>query len=204
MLSHRAFISLVRTTGLLVITAWLAACASRPVYIQGEADAALQRQLTALQQWKLSGKLAVRAADLSESARIQWQQEAQRYDIQLSGPAGIKATHIYGTQHSAHFEQGDTRLVADSAEALSQQLIGWPLPARELTWWLRGLPAPDYPVQAARYTQTGWLTQLSQGGWQIDFSEPHTVNTHLILPGKIEARRGDTHITLIIKQWQVD
>lgn len=194
-----------RATSLLLCL-WLAGCASTPASIDasGTPDAALQQRLSALRAWQVNGKLAVRSPDASESARMQWQQNGKHFDIHLSGPAGLKATRIHGTPDDVSFEQGDQQLHADSVEALSQQLIGWPLPADKLTWWLRGLPAPDSRAQKAGYTRDGRLAELTQGGWHILFSDPQQPGPRLTLPGRIEARHGDTRITLIIKTWQID
>ena len=190
---------------LLLIGIALAGCATvAPVTTQGKPDAALQQKLAALQHWNINGKLAVRSTAASESARMQWQQNGARFDIHLSGPAGLKATRIHGTPSDVRFEQGEQTLHTNSIEELSQQLIGWPLPADKLTWWLRGLPAPDSTPQRTSYAPEGWLAALSQDGWNIHFSEPQQPRSDITLPSRIEATRDDTRITLIIKTWQLD
>lgn len=190
---------------LLLIGIALAGCATvAPVTTQGKPDAALQQKLAALQHWNINGKLAVRSTAASESARMQWQQNGEQFDIHLSGPAGLKATRIHGTPNDVRFEQGEQTLHANSIEELSQQLIGWPLPADKLTWWLRGLPAPDSTPQRTSYAPEGWLAALSQDGWNIHFSEPQQPRSDITLPSRIEATRDDTRITLIIKTWQLD
>lgn len=167
----------------------------------GTPDVALQKRLSAITQWQFSGKLAVRTPEQSESAQIQWQQASTHFDIRLSGPAGLKATRIHGKTGDVHFEQGSRRERADSAEALSQQLIGWPLPATGLAWWLRGLPAANSDVTSEGYTPEGWLAYLVQDGWTIHFSQHRTVG-NVVLPGRMEAVHGDVRILLVIKEWQ--
>ena len=190
---------------LLLVSIALVGCATvAPVTTQGKPDTALQQKLAALQHWNINGKLAVRSTAASESARIQWQQNGVRFDIHLSGPAGLKATRIHGTPNDVRFEQGEQTLHANSIEELSQQLIGWPLPADKLTWWLRGLPAPDSTPQRTSYAPEGWLAALSQDGWNIHFSEPQQPRSDITLPSRIEATRDDTRITLIIKTWRLD
>lgn len=188
----------------LLLAVWLAGCAIQPpVETHGTADLALQTRLKVLEQWQIDGKLAVRTPDVSETARILWKQDGSRFDIRLAGPAGLKATRLHGVPGDVNFEQGERQLNAESVEALSDQLTGYTLPASELTWWLRGLPAPVSPgsqIKTISYTAEGWLAQLAQGEWAIRFSGYQSVGT-VVLPGRIEAERGSTKIILIIKKW---
>lgn len=187
----------------LLLLIWLAGCAiQQPADVSGSPDLALANRLAAVTHWQFSGKLAVRTPEQSDSAQIAWKQDDKRFDIRLSGPAGLKAAHIYGMPGDVDFEQGDHHASADSVEALSEQLVGWPLPADELTWWLRGIPAASARVQSAAYTTEGWLAYLVQDGWTIHFSNHQPVNG-MALPGRIEAVRGDAKIILVIKEWQV-
>jgi outer membrane lipoprotein LolB len=187
----------------LLLLLWAAGCAmQKPTDISGVPDLILQKQLTATAQWQFTGKLAVRTPTQSESARIQWQQDRGRFDIHLSGPAGLKATRIYGVPGDVNFEQGEHHFSAESVETLSEQLVGWPLPATELGWWLRGLPAPGSHVEAVGYTVEGWLSSLIQNGWTLQLSDQHALG-RLVLPGRIEAQQGDTRVILVIKDWQV-
>jgi len=191
----------------LLLVIWLAGCAVQPpVETHGTPDLALQTRLEALERWQIDGKLAVRAPDISETARIAWEQDGKRFDIRLAGPAGLKATRIHGVPGDVYFEQGERQLTAVSVEALSDQLTGYPLPATELTWWLRGLPAPVSPgsqIKSLSYSAEGWLSQLNQGEWAIRFSGYLPVNT-VVLPGRIEAERGSTKIILVIKAWKAE
>lgn len=196
-------LSFLRCSSTLLLSVWLVGCVVQPATnTSGKPDIALQKRLAQIDHWQFSGKLAVRTPEQSESAQIQWQQNGEHFDIRLSGPAGLKATHIVGEPGDVNFEQGDRRERATSVEALSQRLIGWPLPADELTWWLRGLPASGTQAQSAGYAPEGWLVHLVQDGWTIHFSQ-HRAAGSATLPGRIEAVRGDVKIILIIKHWQV-
>lgn len=187
----------------LLALIWLAGCTlQQPMDISGKPDLALQKRLEAVDHWQFTGKLAVSTPEQSESAHILWLQNDKDFDIKLAGPAGLKATHIYGVPGDVNFEQGDRTASADSVEALSEQLVGWPLPATELTWWLRGIPAASKRAQSVGYTADGWLAYLVQDGWTIRFSDHQRISS-VTLPGRIEAVRGSTKITLVIKNWQI-
>jgi outer membrane lipoprotein LolB len=188
---------------------WLSGCAvwpaaTTPDYSQGNGspDLQLQQKLRNAKHWALEGKLAIRTTDQSHSARIQWQQQGTGFDIHLSGPAGLKATHIYGMPGGVVFEQGDHTEQAGTAEALSQKLIGWPLPAEQLSDWILGLPSHLNTVERARYTPEGWLAELQQDGWHIVFNQ-YTRYGEWDLPGRIEAKRDDLLIILLAKRWDI-
>ncbi len=189
---------------ILIGSVLLGGCAVTPQQpsVSGAPDLALQKQLQSLQHWTMNGKLAVKTAGDAYSAHLVWQQQDDGFDIRLSGPAGLKATHIYGMPGGVVFEQGDRTERAGSAKHLSEKLLGWPLPAAELVSWLRGLPAQSQPVEFASYSQEGRLMALQQADWHIRFSQ-YTRQGILFLPGRIEARRGDLLITLLAKQWTV-
>ena len=193
----------------LLLLLWMSGCAVWPAatapdlsHDNGSPDLQLQQKLRNAQHWMLEGKLAIRAADDSHSARIQWQQQGTGFDIRLSGPAGLKATHIYGAPGGVAFEQGDHTERAGTAEALSQKLIGWPLPAEQLSDWILGLPSHLNTTERARYTAEGLLAELQQDGWHIVFSQ-YTRYGEWDLPGRIEAKRDELLIILLVKRWEI-
>lgn len=191
---------------LLVALLFLAAgCTLQPTHkqsgIDGMPDSALVQKLEQFNQWSMEGKLAVRHNRKSQSARIQWQQQGEHFDIHLSGPAGLKATRVYGHPGHATLEQAGHTEHARSVDTLSERLVGWPLPATELQYWLRGLPAPSRQIESASYTTSGQLAALEQSGWQLLFSEHQTTVAELSLPGRIQAQRGDLTIILLAKKW---
>ena len=191
----------MRSLVLLLCMGWLAGCALRPAApVTGQADRDHEASLARLHTWSVDGKLAIRAPGNSQTARLQWAQDGAAYDIHLSGPAGLKATRIQGQPGRVRFEQGSRQESAGSAEALAQRLLGWPLPAGGLVYWLRGLPDPGLPVARAEYGEGGMLLALSQAGWEIRFSGYAPVNG-IYLPGQLEARHGDYRVTLVVKRW---
>lgn len=193
-----------RPLTILAVLMCLAGCTSlrQQPSVDGTPDRALQTRLSTIHRWSIEGKLAVHTAQASDSARLQWQQDGQTFDIHLSGPAGLKATHVYGFPGNVVFEQGDQHERAASAEILSEKLVGWPLPAAELTAWILGLPASHSRIQHTSYTKEGLLAELAQDKWEIHFSD-YRKTGDVMLPGKIEAVRNETRITLIVKRWVI-
>lgn len=184
------------------LLACVVSCTSTLPTQEGQPDADQAKQLMQLQHWSLEGKLAVTVGDDRQSVRFRWTQQANHFDVRLAGPAGLKATHLYSNTAGVVLEQGDHREQAMDAETLSQRLIGWPLPANQFRHWLKGLPAPGTPPTYTRYAENGLLTELTQDGWTLHFSQ-HQQHGNVLLPGHIEARSDRVRVVLLAKQWQL-
>jgi len=161
----------------------------------------VQASLQQLNHWTLDGKIGIRTPDDNQSARLYWQQNAQHYSIELSGPLGQGGLKIEGEPGAILLDLGgDDRYVSSSPEQLLQETLGWSLPVQEIRWWVRGLPAPEQPHTAA--FQGPRLQTLSQAGWTIEYQR-YQRHQKYTLPGKIKLSHNGLRITLIIKEWSV-
>ena len=150
----------------------------------------------ALEQWQLSGKLGIRGEDISESAYLNWQQCGDEFSIRLSGPLGNSAAHLSGNSDQVLLETGEGSYRAPSAEQLVYQQLGWQLPVSQLTYWVRGVPAPNIAVVE---NSQGFI----QTNWQLRYPKSRQVGEYL-LPTKVIAENPQLKTTLIIKSWQLD
>jgi len=166
-----------------------------------------QRQLQAIGDWQLTGKLGIRTLGDSGSASVKWAQQPAGYQINLSGPLGQKSMIITGTPDKVRLEQtGEPALEAKTAEALIKKTAGWTLPVAQLAYWVRGVPAPKLRITQLQQNETGLIAQLIQGGWSISYSNyrDQTFNgINLPLPGKITAEYKDVRLTLVIRDWRL-
>lgn len=156
-----------------------------------------QQRLT---RWHMEAKLGYQAPQDSGSALVVWQQNQRHFDVHLSGPFGSYATRISGEPNRVVMRRGDEQRLATSSEALTEQLLGLPLPVETLTYWVRGIPAPAIPIAGRTHNAAGALATLSQAGWDLEFSRYNETDGWL-LPGKIAGRRGNLSFKLIVKRW---
>ena len=91
-------------------------------------------------------------------------------------------------------EQLDVTLVE-----LKQQL-GWKLPISHLTWWVRGLPAPD-SKSTVTLDSDSHLQRLTQDGWQVEYLS-YTEQNGYWLPERLKLHGRDLDVTLVVKDWQ--
>lgn len=167
-----------------------------------------QRQVQAISDWQLTGKLGVRTAGDSGSASIKWAQQIANYRINLSGPLGQKSMIITGTPGKVRLEQtGEPAQEANTAEALIKKSAGWTLPVAQLAYWVRGVPAPKLRITHLQQNENGLIAHLIQGGWSITYSNYRDQRRNgviLPLPGKIIAEYKDVRLILAIREWHLD
>lgn len=184
--------------------AFLAGCAQFADRVPASAGwKAHSEQLTVLQQWTATGKLAVRTAEASESASLVWQQHNQDTHLYLSGPLGMGATTIDSDGQRLDIRRGDEYQTLDisTPDAIALN-TGWDLPLSALTHWLKGLPAPDSKLQRFDLnTQTELLQSLQQDDWEVNF-EKYGEFQGYILPTRMQIQRGTTRVKVIISDWQ--
>lgn len=201
-LAPRAWARLPGAAALLL----LAACAGQ---VQPPPDTADWRQqraaLERLDTWTATGKVAVRAADTSESGSMMWRQRPGLTEVRLSGPVGVGTTTIASDGDTLEINQGGEHQVLDIATpgALARA-TGWDLPLAALPYWLRALPAPA-PAEHSLELDPGSRRPLSlaQDGWLVRYSDFQAVE-HLLLPTRLEITRGDTRARVVIRQWTLD
>lgn len=166
-----------------------------------------QKQLAVIEDWQLAGKIGFRLqttdGNNSGSANFNWQQQSPRYNIRLYGPFGQGSTWIKSDGQNVELQQaGKPDLQASSPEELMYRSLGWWLPIKDLSYWIKGIPAPHSPIISQSQTEQGTLQQLQQSGWQLSYSRYQQVNDWQ-LPGKLVAERDNIRLTLIIKDWVI-
>ncbi|MGH8453077.1 MAG: lipoprotein insertase outer membrane protein LolB, partial [Nevskiales bacterium] len=80
-------------------------------------------ELTALDRWLLQARIA--SGRIGMSGNLRWRQDAEHFDIRVSGPLGASGFQAQG--HPGQVEIRTTRetVVTQNPEALLQEKIGW-------------------------------------------------------------------------------
>ena len=190
----------------------LASCAGGPARPPAAPlDPLAARQATAareaLSDWALSGRVAISNAGRGGNARIDWTQRGERYDIALSAPVTRQSWRLAGDAAGARLDgvEGGPRESAD-VENLLLAATGWDIPVRAMVAWVRGVPAPTAGEGgvALQSAADGLPARLVQDGWEIDYREWLPVEgARPALPRRIEARRGEARVRLLVDDWVV-
>lgn len=161
-----------------------------------------QLQVGTLENWDIMGKLGIRTPVQSNSARFNWQQQAQHFDIRVTTLLGQGVATLSGTSGDVYLNiAGRGEYTTHAPEALLLQELGWTLPVDVLNYWVRGIPAPNSPAHYQLNDQ-GLLDTLQQAGWQLQFSRYQQLESRR-LPGKILLQQNDIQLTLLIKKWSL-
>ena len=130
----------------------------------------------------LGGKIGIQRTELDGrdaggSARFQWVQRGDYYEIDLWGAFGQGRTRLTGTAQEMQVTDGagDVLLAGPPAEVMLERL-GWSLPVAVLPAWLWGLPAPGYPVQGPLQDEEERLAGFSQLDWQLNLSDYRVID----------------------------
>lgn len=197
----------------------LSACASTPPSPVGDPTQVWQRRvesLSAISDWEVKGKLAVKTHKRGGQATMLWQRQAEDHSINLYGPLGGGRVVLSRTAEGATLRDNKKNTYhAPTAEELLYRIAGWQVPFGAMRYWVLGIPKPDVPYQQS-LDERGRLQSLQQSGWDIEFLEYREFEGQE-LPRKffMSARSGVAHIAedqlgendqvrvkVIIKRWR--
>ncbi len=186
------------TAMVIYLAVLLNACTTAPITSLPHTPPTSIENLT---HWQLEGKLGIRTAAKSGSLYINWLQNQDRFDINLAGSLGIGTTRIQGTPESATLSRpGEPTVSHPSPSELLAAQTGWYIPVDQLPYWVKGLPSPHTPYNAAIYDDNGTLDQFDQLGWHVQYQRRGQYGA-LNLPEKITVTQGETRITMVVKSW---
>ena len=135
----------------------------------------------ASQHWRLEGKIAMQDDGKMETASLDWQQNYQQYQIRIFGPLGLGAVELDGNPQGVTLTDNRGQIYqATSAETLSKQILGYPLPIEDLVYWLKGVK-----------------TKHSHG-WKIQYLSYHENG----MPKLVSASHASIYLRIFIDKWQ--
>lgn len=150
----------------------------------------------------VKGRMAVRQGDDGFTSSFLWQHTKGHDEIDLWGPMGQGHSRLVGVdgEVTVYTSKGEVYHERDS-DAAMQRWLGFTLPIGALTHWIRGQPAPDFPIDGREVAASGELTTLDQLAWRLEFSGYQPFDAGQRLPTRIIAVRGDTKVTLLPAEW---
>ena len=174
-----------------------------PVFGPG-ADAPWPEQRAALErldQYSLTGRVAVAANGQGFSGTLRYQQQPHRSDLALDGPLGMGGIRVVldGDALAISNSRGE-QLDGDAGRAELEQSLGFSMPMAELRWWLLGIPAPgEASIDADAVS--GEIRSFLQGGWKVSI-DARAPALGFALPQRLTATREGARMKLLVDRWQ--
>lgn len=202
------FTSILAKAMVLIAVLVVSACAIKP-----RAGDAGWRQVAGVDPgdvdtFRVAGRLAVSDGKDGGSAGFLWTQRGDTYEFELRQPVSQRTWRLVGDDRGAVLEGGeDGPRHGASAEALLSEVLGWRIPVRALSFWVRGLSHPwvrgvPFHSLATRSERDdrNRLILLDQDGWQVEYLAWLDDGQW---PTKMAARMDRYVIRLRIQDWAV-
>lgn len=156
--------------------------------------------LQARDNFDLSGRIAVAAAQDGFNAKLRWQQQGTESQLALDGPLGVGGVRITsdGQSLSVQNSRGE-RLDSEAAKREIQTRLGFEPPMASLRYWVLGVPDPSRPADEV-LDDTKRLITLQQDGWQIAYGSYTDVRGEA-LPSKVTLTRENVRVRLVVDGW---
>jgi outer membrane lipoprotein LolB len=153
-----------------------------------------------------SGRFAVTTAFEEQRENV-----SGRFTLEIRGPQQIVelASPLGTTVARVEIEPGGARATGAQmqevrgadADALTQRLLGWPLPVSGLADWIEGRPVPTRVARVER--EGGRVVLLEQDGWTIrmpEYSEATARPRRLVLERPAAANTPSVVLRLIVDE----
>ena len=153
-----------------------------------------------------SGRFAVTTAFGEQrenvSGRFNLEIRGPQQIVELSSPLGTTVARVEIEPGGARATGGQMQEVRGAdADALTQQLLGWPLPVSGLVDWIEGRPVPTRAARVER--EGGRVVLLEQDGWTIrlpEYSEATARPRRLVLERLAAANTPSVVLRLIVDE----
>lgn len=200
-----AGISLAGLALAVALVVALAGCQTVPVSPAPSVSWSVRRpELQDLGRFGLNGRVAVAVGNQGFNAGLRWTQSAAVTHLTLTGPLGAGGVEVTadGTDLSVVTSNGK-RLGNAAARAQLEEKLGFEPPLASLRYWVLGVPDPDPSAPASvQLDSQQRATQLTQGGWQIEYTAYMPVGAEW-LPRLLTLRRQDVRVRMVVDGWQL-
>ena len=158
--------------------------------------------LRQLDDWRMEGRLALRAGRDGYNGTLSWEQVEDGLDFRFRGPFGFGGFRIHGDLDRLRIKttRGDEILLTDPETEMTAR-FGWSLPVYSMRFWILGVSDPGAGADET-VDDAGMLVELMQNGWQVRY-DGYTDNGGTLLPRKIVMESGDVRIRVVADLWDL-
>ncbi len=189
------------TLALLLGIVLLSGCASREQRAQGEWLAERESWFDLYPDWRVNGRLSVSDGEQGAQLSFDWQGQGAQHDLRLRSVVGGKQWRLMFNDTSALIEGSDLGLLrADDPDFLVSEVVGWPIPVRQLARWLRGLKASE--LDQVSFAEDGTMASVGDGQWALEYLRYDEPAEGPLMPERLEALRPPYRLRMIMRTWR--
>jgi outer membrane lipoprotein LolB len=173
------------------LTLAIAGCVSAPY------APALTTALRADVPFGIEGRLSARRGNEAVSVSFVWNHAPPKDEFVVTTPLGAAVAEMQGdtSTHRVEVRTADGRTdTADDWSALTERIVGFPVPVDGLAFWAQGAPRPDTP-QTAEVDAAGRLKVLRQDGCEIVYGYTEGGSA---LPAQLRLTCHDLELRIVI------
>ena len=164
-----------------------------------------QQQVSAINRWNISGRMAIETEDNGGQVDIFWQQtQNDTYDIRMIAPFGGGTSLLTSRPEGVVFTSSNgEQIVEKNADRLMARVEGWTFPVSGLRYWILGVPEPEKHFRLINWNEQGYVNLMEQDGWRIEMLNYRQVAAYT-LPKKIfisRLDRDDLSVRMVIREW---
>lgn len=160
-----------------------------------------QALLSEMDNWQISGKLAVKSAKEKMSANLNWQQNQETFYLRLNSFIGITLMSMKGNAQFAQLEADNQTYTDTSPSRLLYQVTGRNIPIEQLIYWIKGQKTLG---TVGTYSEHGLLTSLfhPQLGWKVTYDKYKLLQGRW-LPHRIQLELPQYQVKIRISGWKI-
>lgn len=167
---------------------------------------ARNKQVSQLNSWTITGKMAFINSQERQSATLYWQKNAteKTESLNLSTLFGIKVLELSQLQDSFTLEVDGEHYNTENLDQLIYSLTGLNLPTRAMSYWLRGLaflPSDKVLYNATTKLPESLISHYNNKIWQVKYSQYHHIGSFQ-LAKQLTIIQGDLRIKIVIHSWK--
>lgn len=154
--------------------------------------------------WSVRGRLGLSDGERGGSLSMTWTAAGADHVVLLRTIAGGRQWRLEMSPSGSLLTGSDIgRLYGPDPDLLVERAVGWPIPVRWMSHWLRGLPAPS--AARTRYAEDGVLQMLESGDWQLDFERWSRLGGDgVLLPARVTAENAPYRVRAALSAWRFE
>lgn len=158
-----------------------------------------ERQLRAVANWEMRGRIAVDTGADAWQGRFTWWQDGDALRLLIRGPLNTRPVEISGNGAELTVRtRREVRTLEDPESELSE-LLGWWLPITSLPSWLLGLPDERYPA-ATLVLEDAAVRTLQQRAWLLEYGA-YEQQSAASIPGSIRLSNTPLELVVTVDDW---